>query len=216
MRNLVVVISVVVILIGMGTYLADDGTPPAPTTRPFPALEPPDPAESVGALRNDSPAERIADAAAAQIGVTKTYDPAYVSLDYPGGDVDPSTGVCTDVVVRALRGIDVDLQRRVHEDMTAAHSDYPNNWNLRRPDPNIDHRRVPNLMRYFERQDKSRPITDAPDDYLPGDIVVWKLPSGLLHCGIVDAAPVVIHNIGRGTQRSADLFSWKQVGHYRW
>lgn len=216
MRNLVIVIPVVVILIGMGTYLADNETPPASTTRNLQALEVPNPAESVGKLRDISPGERIADAAAAQIGVTTSYDPAYVALEYPGGDVDPSTGVCTDVVVRALRGIDVDLQPLVHEDMAAAFSNYPNNWNLRRPDPNIDHRRVPNLMCYFERQNKSRPITGAPDDYLPGDIVVWKLPSGLLHCGIVDAAPVVIHNIGRGTQRSADLFSWKQVGHYRW
>lgn len=164
---------------------------------------------------------RISAAAKAQIGVTVTYDPAYVALAYPGGDVPLRTGVCSDVVVRALRAVGLDLQKAVHEDMKANFPAYPKNWGLKKPDKNIDHRRVPNLMRYFERKqfEVSGDRAD-PANYLPGDIVAWRLDNGLLHVGIVSDArkagtPLVIHNIGRGAQEEDVLFAFKVIGHYR-
>jgi len=109
--------------------------------------------------------------AIAQAGVTTSYDPSYVTLDYPGGDVPEKTGVCSDVVVRAFRKAGIDLQKEIHEDMTAARSDYPTKWGAIGPDSNIDHRRVLNLMAYFRRHGKSLPISSNPTDYQPGDIV---------------------------------------------
>jgi uncharacterized protein YijF (DUF1287 family) len=162
----------------------------------------------------------IARAAAAQVGVTTIYDPSYVRLSYPGGDLPLERGVCADVVVRALRKVGVDLQAELHRDMLADFSDYPKIWRLKRPDRNIDHRRVPNLMRYFTRKGKSLP---ARSSFQPGDIVAWRLPNNLYHIGIVDTAKVrgtsrsfMIHNIGAGAQREDILNSFPIIGHYRW
>jgi len=163
----------------------------------------------------------IVAAAKAQIGVTTTYDPAYVTLTYPGGDVPLNTGVCSDVVVRALRTVNLDLQKEVHEDMKANFARYPQNWGLKKPDKNIDHRRVPNLMRYFERKQISlAEKLAAPETYLPGDIVAWKLGNGLLHIGVVSAkktgvTPLIIHNIGSGAKEENVLFAYTVIGHYR-
>lgn len=164
---------------------------------------------------------RIAAAAKRQIGVTVKYDPAYVQLKYPAGDVPISTGVCSDVVVRALRDIGLDLQKEMHEDMTKAFSAYPQKWGLKKPDKNIDHRRVPNLMRYFERKHivLAEKLKAAPT-YKPGDIVTWDLGNGVLHVGVVSAKmkggrPLIIHNIGSGAQEEDILFSYKIIGHYR-
>lgn len=161
-------------------------------------------------------------AARAQVGVTMRYDPAYLPLAYPGGDVPIDRGVCTDVVIRALRDNGIDLQARIHEDMRAHFDAYPGLWGLSRPDHNIDHRRVPNQMRWFERQGWQRPISARADDYAAGDIVAWKLSgSGLLHVGIVsdrklaDGTPLVLHNIARGTQEEDLLFRHSIIGHYR-
>jgi len=161
---------------------------------------------------------RIAEGAQQQVGVTLTYDPAYVSLRYPGGDVPVSRGVCADVVVRAFRGAGIDLQRAVHEDMLGAFKRYPALWGLSHPDANIDHRRVPNLMKFFERHGKT-----ASGGFLPGDVVAWRLPGGLLHIGVVSAEvasqtkhPLMIHNIGNGAQKEDVLFAYTIIGHYRW
>ena len=166
-------------------------------------------------------ASPVALAARQQVGQTLHYDPAYVGLAYPGGDLPIEKGVCTDVVVRALRtALNLDLQQAVHEDMRAAFSAYPDNWGLRKPDPNIDHRRVPNLRRYFERQGYSLAITKRAGDYLPGDLVsctVGKRP----HIMVVSdrktpgGLPLVIHNIGRGTREEDRLFAFPLTGHYR-
>ena len=171
---------------------------------------------------NAAVGERIADAALAQVGVTTHYDPSYRRLDYPMGDVAPDTGVCADVIVRALRGVDLDLQRELHRDMKAAFPAYPALWGLSRPDHNIDHRRVPNLRRWFERQGWSRPQSSRSDDYLPGDIVSWRLDSGLAHIGIVTARlapgthrPLLVHNIAFGALAQDVLFAWEITGHYR-
>ena len=161
-------------------------------------------------------------AARQQIGVTRLYDPAYVEMPYPGGDVPADRGVCTDVVVRALRTTGLDLQRKIHEDIRAHFAEYPQTWGLNGPDRNIDHRRVPNQMRWFERQGWARSMSALPGDYAPGDIVAWKLSgSGLLHIGIVsdrkarDGTPLILHNIGRGTQEENLLFAHAIIGHYR-
>lgn len=167
-------------------------------------------------------AEPLAAAALAQIGVTTSYDPAYRKLAYPGGDVPTETGVCCDVVIRALRTAHgFDLQKAVHEDMRAHFSAYPKKWGLKKPDPNIDHRRVPNLQTYFKRRGWSLAMARAAAEYLAGDIVTWDLGNGLVHIGIVSdqrtrsGTPLVVHNIGRGAQQEDVLFSWSITGHYR-
>ena len=155
---------------------------------------------------------QLAKAAAQQVGMTTIYDPSYVTLRYPGGDLPPERGVCADVIIRAFRSIDVDLQKEVHEDMRAHFSRYPRMWGLKKPDANIDHRRVPNLMTFFKRKGKS-----AGGDFQAGDVVAWQLPGGLYHIGIVAAdGKLVIHNIGRGTQEEDILHAFPIIGHYRW
>lgn len=151
------------------------------------------------------------------------YDPAYVRLPYPGGDVPADTGVCTDEVIRAYRAVGIDLQKEVHEDMAANFSAYPQKWGRRGPDANIDHRRVPNLMVFFSRKGESLPITDRSEDYTPGDLVTWDLGGGLTHIGmVVDRKTLftrrymIVHNIGQGPKMEDVLFDWKITGHYRY
>ena len=164
---------------------------------------------------------RIVSAARQQLGVTKGYDPTYAKLKYPGGDVPLSTGVCSDVVIRALRSLGLDLQREVHRDMEKNFSEYPQKWGLKAPDSNIDHRRVLNLMRYFERHHFAlAKDLQVPDSYKPGDIVSWDLGGGVTHIGIVsdqspDGTPLIIHNIGRGVKEEDILFEYEVIGHYR-
>lgn len=167
-------------------------------------------------------ATRLVDAARTQIGVTVGYDGAYVRLPYPGGDVPLETGVCTDVIVRAYRALGIDLQQRVHEDMRGAFDAYPKLWGLESPDANIDHRRVPNLAAYFSRHGET--LKASQDDaslYATGDIVAWRLPSGVPHIGIVsarrvDGRPTVVHNIGLGTRDDDALFAFVVTGHWRY
>ncbi|HEY1526220.1 MAG TPA: DUF1287 domain-containing protein [Candidatus Angelobacter sp.] len=154
---------------------------------------------------------------------TVRYDPAYVRIPYPGGDVPAETGVCTDEVIRAYRVVGIDLQKEVHEDMAANFSAYPRKWGRSEPDANIDHRRVPNLMLFFSRKGESLPITDRAEDYAPGDLVTWDLGRGLTHIGIVvDRKTVftrrymIVHNIGAGPKMEDVLFEWKIIGHYRY
>ncbi|TRO22063.1 DUF1287 domain-containing protein [Ectopseudomonas mendocina] len=156
-----------------------------------------------------------------QVGVTLSYDPAYRKLSYPGGDVPMATGVCTDVVIRALRQQGLDLQESVHRDMRGNFAVYPKHWGVSRPDSNIDHRRVPNLMTWFKRQGWSLPVKQDASAYRAGDIVTWDLGRGLTHIGIVSdrqaatGTPLVLHNIGRGTQEEDILFAYRITGHYR-
>ncbi|WP_228408776.1 DUF1287 domain-containing protein [Profundibacter amoris] len=158
-----------------------------------------------------------------QIGVTLIYDGSYQSLEFPNGDVPRQRGVCTDVVIRALRDAhSFDLQAKVNADMKAHFSSYPKFWGLSRPDSNIDHRRVPNLITYFKRHRADVPMTDEPQDYLPGDIVTWMLRPGTPHVGIVSdkvdpqsGNPLIIHNIGWGTRENDILFAYEMTGHFR-
>lgn len=153
------------------------------------------------------------------------YDPAYVRIPYPGGDVPQDTGVCTDEVIRSYRAVGVDLQKEVHEDMERNFSAYPQQrrWLLSHADTNIDHRRVPNLMVFFSRKGETLAITEDPADYLPGDIVTWDLGGGVPHIGIVvheksveGRRHLIVHNIGQGPRREDVLFAWKITGHYRY
>ena len=152
------------------------------------------------------------------------YDGSYRAIAYPGGDVPKGTGVCTDVIVRAYRSLDVDFQQLVHEDMAAHFSAYPSKriWGLTAPDPNIDHRRVPNLQTYFRRHGQVLPVTAHAIDYTPGDLVTWMLPGNLPHIGIVtdrrsawSGRLMIVHNIGAGPKLEDMLFDYPITGHYR-
>jgi uncharacterized protein YijF (DUF1287 family) len=153
------------------------------------------------------------------------YDPKYVRIPYPGGDVPAGTGVCSDEVIRAYRALGIDLQKEVHEDIAVNFSAYPNQrrWMLARPDSNIDHRRVPNLMVFFSREGTSLPNSTQAEDYAPGELVAWDLGGGVPHIGIVvdrksaqSGRYMVVHNIGTGPKMEDVLFSWKITGHYRY
>jgi uncharacterized protein len=167
--------------------------------------------------------KRLLQAAVEQTKYTRSYDPAYVAIAYPGGDVPRESGVCTDVVIRAFRAVGVDLQQDVHEDMKHNFAAYPQYWGLSGTDTNIDHRRVPNLMKYFERQGKAIAITQRKEDYLPGDVVTWNLGEGQEHIGIVTQfkSPqtgqfMIVHNIGGGARLEDILLNWPVMGHYRY
>jgi uncharacterized protein len=178
---------------------------------------------ALAALAAESPdAASIVAAAREQIGKTVRYDPGYQRLDYPGGDVPIEIGVCTDVVVRALRSsLGLDLQQLVHEDMRRHFSAYPQNWGLKGPDKNIDHRRVPNLRAFFKRQGWELPVSEKAQAYQPGDVVTCIVPPNLAHIMIVSdrrnasGQALVIHNIGAGVQEEDRLFEFKITGHYR-
>jgi uncharacterized protein YijF (DUF1287 family) len=155
--------------------------------------------------------------AALHFGKTEiwTYDPGYYSIAYPKGDV-PGGGACTDVIIRVLRKNNRDLQKEIHEDMLAHFSAYPNKWGLTHTDANIDHRRVANIMKYFERKGYAITITTSERDYLPGDVVTWELSPGVTHIGIVLDKGNVFHNMGPTSRIESDfLFSHKIIGHYR-
>lgn len=176
--------------------------------------------------------ERLAAAARAQIGVTVIYDPAYSRLDYPSGDVDRQRGVCADVIVRAYRdALGLDLQALLHDDMSAAFAAYPSRdtWGLKRPDRNIDHRRVLNLEAFLKRRRarlwrNESGVTDGtafPGPLASGDLLTWRLDDRLPHIAFVGEtgdAPTVIHNIGQGAQEEPleRLGPHRPVGHYRW
>jgi hypothetical protein len=179
---------------------------------------------AMGSVQSDGYSSRqFVASARAQIGVTRAYDPAYTVLSYPNGDVSQDKGVCTDVVIRAMRGQNIDLQKLVHEDMRRAFSKYPTRWGLKHPDANIDHRRVLNLEVFMQRQGKSLPVSKNPSDYAVGDWVTWRVGDAKLpHIGIVSdkqsvlGVPLIIHNIGQGTQEEDVLFEFPISEHFRW
>ena len=191
-------------LVAMATLLVGQGRDPAAARQDF--------------------LNRLVDAAIERTHHTVTYDPGYVAIAYPGGDVPANSGVCSDEIIRAYRALAVDLQKEVHEDIVRDFSAYPmEHWQQTHPDRNIDHRRVPNLMVFFARHGEELAITDRAQDYQPGDLVTWDLGNGHPHIGIVvnrkDAASgrfLIVHNIGAGPQMEDVLFDWKIIGHYRY
>ncbi|MEM9529867.1 MAG: DUF1287 domain-containing protein [Pseudomonadota bacterium] len=172
----------------------------------------------------EPPAAALVAAALARTEVPVRYDGSYRALRYPGGDVPDHVGVCTDLVIRAYRTLGIDLQQRVHEDMSTDFAAYPSRriWGLAAPDSNIDHRRVPNLRTYFERAGAAREVTRDPESFQPGDLVTWTLPGNLPHIGIVSdqsssaGTPLIVHNVGRGPALEDVLFAYPITGHYRY
>lgn len=170
----------------------------------------------------DTLAVRLCHAALDRTRQRVRYDPAYVRIAYPGGDVPADTGVCTDEVIRCYRALGFDLQRLVHEDMKRHFSAYPKHWGLPKPDPNIDHRRVPNLQTFFRRQSAALPVTSRPADPRPGDLITCTVAGRLPHIALVVPAPDggrtpwIVHNIGQGPQLENRLREFPQTGHYRW
>lgn len=174
------------------------------------------------ALANDF-SDKLVKAARERTLHRETYDGAYSRIGYPMGDVPNDRGVCTDLVIRAYRAINVDLQVLVHEDMVRHFSAYPKQWQLRHPDRNIDHRRVPNLQTFLARAGAAKPVSQAQETYVAGDLVTWMLPGNLPHIGMVSdrfvpgsRRPMVIHNIGAGPVEDDSLFSYPITGHYRY
>lgn len=169
--------------------------------------------------------EQLVAAAIERTQHTVRYDGSYFSIEYPDGDVPAELGVCTDVVIRTYRGVGIDLQRLVHEDMSTHFSEYPSKriWGLTRPDRNIDHRRVPNLQAFFSRHGEVLPVSNDPQDYSAGDLVTWMLPGNLPHIGVVTdkvspstGKPMIVHNIGAGPKLEDVLFSYSIDGHFRY
>lgn len=170
-------------------------------------------------------ADRLVAAAMERTTHKVVYDGRYFRIPYPGGDVPEGVGVCTDVIIRSYRVLGIDLQVLVHKDMASNFSAYPSKklWGLKRPDPNIDHRRVPNLQVFFARHGQKLPISDQAEAYKPGDLVTWMLPGNLPHIGIVtdkmtpaETRPLVVHNIGQGPKLEDILFAYPITGHFRY
>ncbi|MCW5940580.1 MAG: DUF1287 domain-containing protein [Fimbriimonadaceae bacterium] len=172
--------------------------------------------------RRPSVAQRIVAEARTQVRESATYDPSYVRLAYPMGDLPRDRGVCTDVVVRCLRAVGRDLQSLIHQDMKTRFATYPRRG--KRPDPNIDHRRVPNQTHFLRKFGRSLPLDltdETKGDWRPGDLVYWKLDSGLDHAGVLTDArgtsgwPMVVHNLSRTTEEDC-LTRWRVIGHFRY
>ena len=170
---------------------------------------------------SEAPAQRLAAAALARSGEEVAHDDAYYKISYPGGDIASGKGQAADLIIRSFRKIGIDLQQEVHEDMKANFRAYPQLFDALGPDTNIDHRRVPNLQTFFKRRGISLKITEKKEDYLPGDLVTCTVAGKLPHIMIVsdkkeDGVPMIVHNIGGGTQEEARLFDFPITGHYRW
>jgi uncharacterized protein len=169
--------------------------------------------------------QRLSAAAIERTNHSVRYVGSYVRIPYPGGDVPPDTGVCTDEIIRSYRAVGIDLQKEVHEDIVRNFAAYPDQrrWGLSHTDSNIDHRRVPNLMAFFSRKRETLPITSRNEDYSAGDLVTWDLGGNVPHIGIVvdGKSPqtgryLVVHNIGAGPKMEDVLFNWRITGHYRY
>jgi uncharacterized protein len=180
-------------------------------------------AAGAAAAAGSSRLDLLLEGALAQTRQRVTYDGAYRRIPYPGGDVPADRGVCTDVVIRAYRTIGIDLQQQVHEDMRRSFGAYPQPWGLRRPDSNIDHRRVPNLQVFFTRQGAALPVSQDASRFSAGDLITWMLPGNLPHIGLVTqqrsadgSRPLIVHNIGKGPRQEDMLFAYRITGHYRY
>ncbi len=171
-------------------------------------------------------AERIVNGAKLEVRRGVRYDASYRAIPYPGGDVPADRGACTEVVIRALRHAGYDLQQLIHEDMDRDFAAYPKLWGLPAPDPNIDHRRVPNHLAFLRRHGKALPLSTTGDDaatWQAGDLVYWRLaPGGLTHCGVLSnersprGLPLVLHNLGPVASQEDCLDHWQIIGHFRY
>jgi len=168
-------------------------------------------------------AEKLSTAALELTNHRVKYDPQYFSIAYPNGDVPANKGVCTDVVIRAYRKLQIDLQKEVHEDMAKNFKLYPKIWGLKTTDRNIDHRRVPNLQVFFSRKGQSLGVSNDAQNYKTGDLVTWMINGKMPHIGIVTHLKSadgkrhkIVHNVGAGQVLDDCLFSYPITGHYRY
>lgn len=182
------------------------------------------------AIKNNNPVvktfeEKLSEAAISIIDPSIDYDPTYFAIEYPNGDIPVNKGVCTDVVIRSYRKLDIDLQKEVHEDMIENFSKYPNlkKWGMTQTDTNIDHRRVPNLEVFFERKGTKLPVSEDARDYKTGEIVTWMINGKLPHIGIITNKKsedgkrnLIVHNVGGGQVLEDCLFEYKIVGHFKY
>jgi uncharacterized protein YijF (DUF1287 family) len=191
-------------------------TPTRPNLRPIG-----DPLPEKSSSFASGPAEKIVASARTQATEGALYTVGYFKLPYPNGDLPRTQGVCTDVVIRALRGAGYDLQKLIHEDMVRHFNSYPRREG--HPDSNIDHRRVPNQMHYFAKFGKALTLKTDPahrSQWQPGDLVYWKLPSGLDHAGVLidrigaSGLPMVVHNLSKCCEEDV-VAAWKIQGHFR-
>lgn len=172
---------------------------------------------------SSQPCSQLAAAALAHSGENVAFDSSYYKIAYPNGDVAADKGNAADVVIRCYRKLGIDLQKEVHEDMAEHFRLYPGLWDAMEPDPSIDHRRVANLQRFFERKAQTLPASREAADYRPGDIVIWSLANADKHIGIVvpgpgnrAAEPWVVHNMGAGVKWEGVLFDFKIEAHFRY
>lgn len=181
-------------------------------------------AYDVAAIENPTTfEEKLSNAALSIIDANIAYTPDYISIKYPNGDVPATTGVCSDVIIRAYRKLGIDLQKEVHEDMKSNFSKYPTKWGLKKTDTNIDHRRVPNLEVFFTRKGEKLAVSENPNDYKTGELVTWMIGDKLPHIGIIThkksddgKRPLIVHNVGGGQVLEDCLFNYKIVGHFKY
>jgi uncharacterized protein YijF (DUF1287 family) len=182
-----------------------------------------------GPAARDADRDGIPDPLDVLIGARKTalnaaaYTEGYIAMAYPMGDVPREIGVCTDVIVRAVRNAGIDLQRALHEDILRARAAYP--MIKKQPDPQIDQRRVATLLPYFKRhwEQRSAKLDDPADPLRPGDVLfmdTFPSRSGPDHVGIVSdtigpaGLPMVINNWTNGTATTEmDLLTFVPVLH---
>ncbi len=215
---------IVLLMVGSGVFFGYRYTPFAFAAENRPTVD--NAAVLVGQMKSSkssSLSHQLAAAALEQSRHPLAFDPGYYKIAYPGGDIDPTKGMASDLIIRAYRSVGVDLQQHVHEDMKDNFRVYPQLWDARAADTNIDHRRVPNLHRFFERNGLELGTSKDGTDYETGDVVIWRLANGEAHIGIVVPGPGehqtkkwVVHNIGNGPVWENSLFEYQVVGHYRY
>lgn len=180
--------------------------------------------EVVQMLKSDgSFADRLAASALERTRDPINFDESYYEIDFPNGDISPDKGNRADVIVRAYRGVDIDLQEEVHTDMSANFRAYPQIFRRKAADTNIDHRLVKNLEHFFSRNAQTLAATTEPLDYSVGDIVIWRLVDGSAHAGIIVPGPGakqsekwIVHNMNSRPLWEDRLFDYKVIGHYRY
>lgn len=213
---------IIVIALGMGFWFGRPLMPFLKATQAVTSMENAD--LLISSLKESNEfGDTLAAAALAHSGHSVSYDPSYYKISYPNGDLPANKGVAADVLIRCYRKVGMDLQVLVHEDMNADFRGYPGLWGATAPDPNIDHRRVANLQRFFEHKGQTISPSRNTADYRPGDIVVWELGNAEKHIGIVVPGPGdrageawVVHNMGAGVKWENILFDYSIQRHFRY
>jgi uncharacterized protein YijF (DUF1287 family) len=213
---------ILVIAVGIGTWFGRPLVPMLKATQQGVSME--QAAMLISSLEASAdPAARLAAAALEYTGEGVVLDGAYYKIAYPNGDIASAKGSAADVIIRCYRKLGIDLQQLVHEDMSANFRPYPQLWGASAPDTNIDHRRIPNLERFFERKGETLTVSRNPSDYRPGDIVVWSLANGEKHIGIVvpgpgnrAAEPWVVHHKDTEVKWEDALFDYKIESRFRY